>query len=404
MRIGIDARTILNPEIGEAAGLGHYTYQLIRHLLKVDQDLERGKNEYVLFFDNRVRRRDVQKFTQKNVKIRHFPFSTHKKYLPGVYSEFLIAGTLAREKLDILHSPGGEIPLIYRAPTVITARNLALFKYPELFSKTERIMAKVMPRAPLKKAKIVIATSKAAKEDLVHLSKIDPEKIKVIYKGFDKRFFQDATDKEIKEIKNKYNIRGKYLLFMSTIKPSNNLTRLIQAFAQFKKLLSKKNLISFQPGEQSQHQSQSYQLVLAGKDGWLAKEIHQIAEDYNLKKSVILTGYIPPEGLNSLFNGAELFIFPSLYEEFGTPVLEAMASGIPVITSNVSSLPEITNGAAELVDPYDTKGLANKILEVISSKELQEDLKKKGLERAKEFSWEECARQTLEVYREAVNL
>lgn len=401
MRIGIDARTILNPEIGEAAGLGHYTYQLIRHLLKVDQDLKCGKNEYVLFFDNRVRRRDIQKFSQKNVKIRHFPFSAHKKYLPGIYSELLITGTLTKEKLDILHSPGGEIPLTYRIPTVITAHNLALFKYPELFSKTERIMAKVMPRAPFKKAKIVIATSKAAKEDIVNFFKIDPKKIKVIYRGFDKRFFQNARDENIQEVKNKYNIRGKYLLFMSTIKPSNNLTRLIEAFVQFKKLLKKKNAV--QRG-QSQHQSQSYQLVLAGKDGWLAKEIHQIAEDYNLKKDVVFTGYIPPEDLNPLFNGAELFIFPSLYEEFGTPVLEAMASGIPVIASNVSSLPEITNGAAELVDPYNTEGLANKILEVISSKELQEDLKKKGLERAKKFSWEKCARETLKIYKEATNI
>ena len=152
MRIGIDARTILNPEIGEAAGLGHYTYQLIRHLLEVDEDLARGKNEYVLFFDNRVRKRDVQKFSRKNVKIKHFPFSSHKKYLPGVYSELLIAGTLSKEKLDVLHSPCGEIPLIYRSPTVITACNLAFFKRPELFSKKQRLMAKVMPGPSFKKA------------------------------------------------------------------------------------------------------------------------------------------------------------------------------------------------------------------------------------------------------------
>ena len=261
-------------------------------------------------------------------------------------------------------------------------------------------MAKVMPGPSFKKAKIIIAASKSAKRDVVEFSKVEHEKIKVIHNGFDKRFFHDAGAQEIQKIKDKYKIKGKYLLFMSTIKPSNNLTRLIEAFSLFEKLLKKRNLDRRQRA-QSGAEEQSYQLVLAGKKGWLSKEIHQIAEDYNLKKEVIFTGYIPPKDLNPLFGGAEIFVFPSLYEEFGAPVLEAMASKIPVITSNVSSLPEITGGAAELVNPYDINGMADKILEITDSKEKQEELKIKGLKRAKEFSWEECARETLEVYEEA---
>jgi glycosyltransferase involved in cell wall biosynthesis len=389
MRIGIDARTILNPKIGEAAGIGHYTYQLMRHLLIADKNLESGKNEYVFFFDNCLRKKDAKKFQKKNVKIRHFPFSTYRKFLPGIYSETLIGATLSREKLDILHSAGCEIPIIYRGKLIVTARDIAFYKIPELFPRMQRAKARIAARSLFKKADLIITTSKNSKKDLADLFKIEPEKISVIYNGIDERFFEKAPQEEIKKVKNKYKIRGKYLLFLSTIKPLNNLTRLITAFSQIKNKLNKSS---------NKNPKEKYSLVLAGKDGWLAKEIHQIAKNLGIKKDVIFTGYVPPEDLNSLFGGAELFVFPPVYEEFGAPILEAMADGTPVIASNVSSIPEIANGAAKLIDPYDVKGIGKAILNLISNKPEQEKLIKKGLVQAKKFTWQKCAEETLNVY------
>ncbi len=368
MRIGVDARTILNPKIGEAAGIGHYTYQLMRHLLITDKNLESGKNEYVFFFDNCLRKKDAKKFQKKNIIVRHFPFSTYRKFLPGIYSETLIGATLSREKLDILHSAGYDIPMIYRGKLIVTARDIAIYKVPELFPRVQRAKARMAARSLFKKSDLIITTSKNSKKDLVDLFKIKPEKISVIYNGIDKRFFEKASQEEIKKVKKKYKIRGKYLLFLSTIKPLNNLTRLITAFSQIKNKLNKSN---------NKNPREKYYLVLAGKDGWLAKEIHQIAKNLGVEKDVIFTGYVPPRDLNPLFRGAELFVFPPIYEEFGAPILEAMANSVPVIASNVSSIPEISADAAKLIDPYDIDKMGEAILNLIFNKSQQEEFIKK---------------------------
>lgn len=382
MRIGIDAQTILNPSLGDAAGLGHYTYQLIRHLLEIDD-----KNEYFLFFNYRVRKKDIKKFTKSNVTIRHFPFSYYKQFLPLVYSEMLASAFFARDRLDILHVPGARTPRTYNGKLVVTAYNLAMKKYPELFPQKSVIKFKIKPPA-FKKADLVIATSKAAKEDLKNDFEVDEKKIRVVYNAFDEKFFKDAPLSEIQKVKEKYRIDGEYILFMNTIKPLNNLTRLIEAFSRLRLILKGKKPNS------------NYKLVLAGKSGWLADEIKQMAKDFGIKNEVIFTGYIEPQDLNGLFSGADVFISVPLYEEFGSPVLEAMACGVPVICSNISSLPEIANGAAILVDPYDVEGMKNAILRISDDIHLREELKKKGLEQARKFHWRKTAEETLKVYGE----
>ena len=385
MRIGIDAQTILNPKMGDAAGLGHYTYQLIRHLLKTDKE-----NEYFLFFSYRVRQKDIEKierFGNPNIKIKRFPFSCYKKFLPIVYSEMLANSFFLKHKLDILHVPGGRAPLAYKGKLVVTAHNLAIKKFPELFSKKELLKSRIKPPA-YNKADVTIATSESAKKDLMDSFSVDENKIRVVYNAFDEKFFKDASVTEIQKVKNKYKIDGEYILFMNTIKPLNNLSRLIEAFSKSRLILKGKKPNS------------NYKLVLAGKSGWLADEIKQIAKDFGLKNEVIFPGYIEPRDLNTLFAGADIFISVPIYEEFGAPVLEAMACGVPVICSDVSSLPEITNGAAQMVNPYDIDGIKNTILKVLDDDRLREDLKKKGLEQAKKFHWRKTAEETVKVYEE----
>ncbi len=381
MRIGIDAQTILNPEMGDAAGIGHYTYQLIRYLLEIDQ-----KNEYFIYFNYRAREKDLKKFNKQNVTIRHFPFSYYKKFLPVAYSEMLAAAFFLRDSLDVLFVPGGRAPVSYKKRLVVTAQNLGLKKFPDLFPQKDRIKTKIKPPAFLR-ADAIIASSMAMKNDLINDFKVNAEKIKVIYNAFDEKFFASAGADEIQRIKNKYKIDGEYILFMNTIKPLNNLTRLIEAFSKLRLLLKGKKPNS------------NYKLILAGKSGWLANEIHQIAKDFGLKNEIIFPGYIQPEDLNALFAGADVFVSVPVYEDFGAAVLEAMACGIPVVCSNVPSLSEITSGAAIMVDPYDTEGIKCAILKVLDDDRLRDNLKKKGLEQAKKFHWKKTAEETLEVLK-----
>ena len=383
MRIGIDARTILNPEKGEAIGVGHYTYQLIRNLLKID-----SANEYVLFFDFHVREKDIKKFTQPNVKIKFYPFSDYKKYLPGAYSEILGTATLSKEKLDLLHttSPHSRIPSGYRGKCVVTFHDLSIYKIPGCYPTIRGARDKAIYKLMAGKADRIIAVSNSTKKDVEEIFKASPEKVKVIYSGLDKRFF-DEPKIEGSKVLEKYGITKKYILFLGTLEPSKNITRLLESFADFKEKTKKEN------------GKFDYQLVLAGKRGWLSKEYLQIAKDLGLSKDIIFTGYIVGDELVPLFKNSQFFIMPSLYEGFGMTVLEAFATGTPAIVSRVSSLPEIAGEAAFFVDPMSKEEISNAMLKFSQDENLRNEFRSKGLEQAKKFDWEKTARETLEVYK-----
>jgi glycosyltransferase involved in cell wall biosynthesis len=292
-----------------------------------------------------------------------------------------------RENVDVLHVPGGRLPIGYRRKFVATAHDLALNKNPELFPKKDLVKYRI--KAPAyKRADAVIASCGAAKKDLMEYFYVDDKKIRVIPNAFDEKFYKVSSLEDIQAVKFKYKIDGEYILFLNTIKPLNNLSRLIEAFARLRMILK------------SDMPKSNYKLVLAGKSGWMADEIKQTAKDFGLKNEVIFTGYIEPQDLNSLFDGAEVFVSVPIYEDFGSTVLEAFASGVPVVCSNVTSYPEITGGAAKLVDPYDTDGIRDAILEILRDESLCAEMKEKGLVQARKYHWENTARKTLEVFEE----
>lgn len=383
MKIGIDARTILNPEKGDAIGVGHYTYQLIRHLLDLDND-----NHYVIFFDFRVREKDVKKFTRSNTTVKFYPFSDYKKYLPGAYNEILGTATLAKENLDVLHStsPLSRIPVAYRGKCVVTFHDLAMYKVPHSFSAVKTAHDKAVYSLMVKKADKIIAVSESTKRDLTDLFKVPEDRIKVIYSGLDKRFFETpAIDSE--KVLAKFGINKKYILFLGTLEPVKNVTRLLEAFAQFKENYKKQN------------KKFDYQLVLAGKRGWLSQAYPSIAKDLGIGKDIVFTGYIIGDELVPLFKNSQFFVMPSLYEGFGMTVLEAFATGTPAIISRVSSLPEIAGDAAHYVNPIDNQEIADAMLKFATDENLRNDYRIKGLEQVKKFDWEKTARETLEVYK-----
>jgi glycosyltransferase involved in cell wall biosynthesis len=387
MRIGIDARTILNPEKGEAIGVGHYTYQLLRHLLEIDKE-----NHYVIFFDFHVREKDVKKFTRDNTTVKFYPFSDYKKYLPGAYSEILGTATLQKERLDVLHStsPLSRIPVSYRGKCVVTFHGMGLYQVPSCYPKIRRARDKAVYNLMAKKADRIIAVSESIKSDLQKFLSVKEEKVRVICSGLDKRFFEESSA-EGEKLLTKYGINKKYILFLGTLEPSKNIVRLIESFALFKSEYKKKNNGRF-----------DWQLVLAGKRGWLSQHYPQIAKDHGVGKDVVFTGYVIGDELVPLFKNSRFFILPTLYEGFGTTVLEAFAAGTPAIISRVSSLPEIAGDAAYFVNPLDIKGIAEAMVKLAADENLRNSYREKGYEQVKKFDWEKTARETLNVYNSLI--
>jgi glycosyltransferase involved in cell wall biosynthesis len=321
------------------------------------------------------------------------------------YLPLLVSATLSREKIDIYHSPTLYLPRSYQGLSIATVHDLAAYKFPELAS-TEEIRFRTNAANSLKQAKKIIAVSRSTANDLNKLFDIKQQKIKVVSNGVDSRFFTKRTESEIAKIKNKYKIKKDYLFFLGALEPRKNLDRLISAYERLRKGLIEIPSLKFKKINQQIELFSNYQLVLAGgerqgavrQNGWI-KKIKDRVNKSDFKKDIILTGYVGSDDLGPLFSGAKLFVFPSLYEGFGLPVIEAMAKGIPVITSNTSSLIEIAKNNALLVDPYNVAEIAGAMGTLLSDFKQQKELSRKGLKLAKQFSWKKCAKETLKVYR-----
>lgn len=397
MRIGIDCRTILNPGYGENAGVGHYTFYLVNYLLKIDKD-----NQYILFFDNLLSRSAVQEVIEKatNVQIRFFPFHRYKHYLPFIFSHILMAAALDKEQLDVFHSPSYTLPLAYKGKSVVTVHDLAIYKHPEWFAKKKLVgqnfSTKMVVPQSLKKAKKIIAVSKHTKKDIQEIFKTQSEKIRVIYEGVTFRNLPSKNETVcgfktkicFDDLMIKYGLKENYILFLGTIEPRKNIDSLIKVFCQL--VQKKKDFL------------ENYQLILAGAKGWkydkVFKTLEECQKKLKNKDAVKYIGYVPGQDKFALMKYATCFVFPSLYEGFGLPVLEAMSLGVPTITSNVSALPEVSGSAAVLINPYRLESIYEALLKVLLDKKLRDELSKRSVSQAKKFSWEKCAKETLKVY------
>lgn len=379
MRIGIDCRTILDPEHGEAAGVGHYTYNLVDSLLKIDT-----RNKYVLFFDRRVG--DAGFFKKGNTEIKFFPFIEYKAFLPIAYSHFLAAAFVSREKLDVFHSPACTTPLAYYKNSVVTIHDMAIYQNKSWFP-SQIFATRVVVPSSVKRSKRVIAVSNYTKQDLVKFMQVPEEKVTVVYNGVDIKIDERKSSEARRELlKNKFGIEKKYLLFVGTIQPRKNVMGIISAFD----LLRGTSVF------------EDYQLAIAGKKGWDNDDVFKAIRQFGLTKKVIFTGYITSDDKALLMKNASLFVFPSFYEGFGLSILEAQKVGTPVITSDITSMPEIADNAALLVDPYSVEDISKAMKKALIDQVLRDGLIKRGYENVLRFSWEKCARETLAVYKEVV--
>lgn len=285
---------------------------------------------------------------------------------------------------DVFWSPHMvNVALSRNVRHVITVHDLAFERYPEFFSREKLWWHRylMIPRRQLASADHLIAVSHSTKHDLGNLYGIPKERIGVIYPGVGNEFLPlEKTNPRLYEVKKKYRLPEHFILYFGTLEPRKNITGLIKAFGILKSY---------------QLSAKSYKLVIAGTKGWLCRDIFKTAKISSYSDDIVFTGFVADEDKPALYNLAEAFVYPSFFEGFGFPPLEAMACGVPVVTSNRSSLPEVCGNAAILIDPYRPSEMAEAISTLLSGARAKEMMVGRGIERTKMFSWDVCAKNTL---------
>lgn len=365
MRIAIDAH-----QIGQRrSGSETYAYNLVRHLGL----LQPNGDKYVVYLDAHQALEGITLCPQLIRK----PIPTSSSHLRfGLFYPF----EAWRKAFDIFHSQF-SVPPWLRARSVLTVYDLAFERFPHFFNSKERLLMKVLVPWSCRRADHIITISECSKRDLVEMYRVKPERITVTYPGPAENCQPIDQEQAQDRLREAYGIKSPFILYVGNLEPRKNLSRLLEAFAELKR---KERVV--------------HKLVIVGQKAWLFDGIFATIRDQSLAGEVVLTGYIPANDLPFFYNAASFMIYPSLYEGFGLPVVEAMACGTPVITSLGSSLEEIAQDAALLVDPYSVSSIAAAMEKLANGPDLQRKLRVAGLARAACFSFQRMAEQTQSVY------
>lgn len=369
MKIGIDIRILSFHH--NKAGIYQYVYNLVSNLLSVD-----AQNEYILLSTIRGFRGD-EKISSHFVRRFSGRLSTLFLEKLSVPVEVLIG------KINIFHGPCFFIPRSLSSKSIVTIHDLLPFRHPEFLPVKWNNAVKKSTYASVKKADSIIAVSDYTKNEIMDLFKIPGERIRVIHNGISPIFKQVKDQSKINDVKAKYGVNGPYLLFVGNIEPKKNIEKLIRAFVMLRNETDYK-----------------YSLLIAGGKAWHYPKVRDLVRELQISNEIIFTDVVEDDELPHLYSGAELFVFPSLHEGFGIPVIEAMSCGTPVVTSNATSIPEIAGDAALLIDPSSESEIAEAMHKILSSSIIRGQLIKKGIERAKKFSWEKTSLETLKLYKE----
>lgn len=384
MKVAFDAQPLLSDT---KSGVGYNEHELVKELIKKYPD-----NQYSLEFfswKNRLKKKKALAVYQMEntqlVECCWFPGSLYRMastFFPIPYALFF------PKKREITHFFNYYVPPFVRGKKVVTVHDMAFRVYPETVRKKTRIFLKLVIKKSIRRADRIVTDSEFSKQEILRFYKINPEKINVVPCGVDlKRFHPNFPHFQIQKVKQKYHIADKkYFLYLGTLEPRKNLVRLIQAYGIFLKKKKQEN------------KTEIPLLVIAGGKGWMYEEIFAEVQKENLDKNIIFPGYIADEDVPVLMTGADLFCFPSLYEGFGMPVLEAMACGTMVLTSGESALGEIAKGAAYIVDPLNTKAIANGMLEAFQNSNIRKQYHEIGIEKAKNYSWEKLTERLHGMY------
>ena len=374
MRIGIEAKVLTS----RPSGIGRYAINLVRSLLRVLPEKDHTLEIVLLTGPQTVR----SVLDNCSGQYREHFCVIQSSLLRSLFS---LPRSIVHHNINIFHGLDHVgIPLFSKRCTyIITVHDVMPLLFPQLFTLKHRLVVRAGLARVTQQADMVIVPSYAVQHDVQHYLHISKDRVVVIPEGCEPRFRPLAEPEQLYRVRVKYGLPPLYMLCLGTLEPRKNITTLLHAFVRLRQILH---------GEPPLH------LVVAGARGWQDQTIFQTIKSLALEQVICLPGFINDEDLPALYGGALLFVFPSLYEGFGLPVLEAMSCGVPVVTSNTSAMPEVAGDAALLVDPYDIKGMATAIAAIVHDASLRDNLRQKGLARAQQFSWEMTARQTLDLY------
>lgn len=372
MRIAIDAHSI-GAKLG---GNESYALNLIEALAQVDQS-----NEYTLYVTT------TQAYDRLHQRWPNFKVRNTRPHTPLIRIPLTLSAELRKNPVDVLHVQFTAPPFC-PCPVVVSIHDLSFEHLPHTFNRRSRTQLRLTVRHSARRAARIISLSEHTKRDIVETYGISAEMISAIPLAAPTHFGPVSDDKELQRVRQTYGIVGEYILTVGSIQPRKNLARLVRAYAS----LRKKQIGDSFP-----------KLVLVGKCAWLYDETLRALQETGIKDSVILTGYVPESDLPALYSGARCFVYPSYFEGFGLPPLEAMKCGTPVMVGNATSLPEVVGDAALTVDPFDINAIASGLESMLNDSVLRDTLRVKGKARATFFDWRDTARRTLGVYEQVVH-
>jgi glycosyltransferase involved in cell wall biosynthesis len=369
-QVAINAHLLSGRAWYRSAGVHQYIHHLLLHLGQAD-----GRLRYTVLLGEGVLPPDIALTSLRS------RWPTSRAAVRVLWEQLVQPWTLRRIGAHLVHGPAFVGPLLAPCPVVITIHDLSFIRFPTLFRTANRFYLTMLTRLSARRARRLIAVSAHTAAETTRLLGIPSERIDVVYHGVDPAFHPLPAD-EVAVFRQRQGLPERFVLCVGTLEPRKNQTRLVEAFARI-------------------HDGQ-VKLVLVGGKGWLYDELFTRVEASGLSKEIIFPGYVMSDELPLWYNAATILAYPSLYEGFGMPVLEAQACGTPVLTSNVSSLPEAAGDAASMVDPYDVEALAAELDRLLTDKPLRHELRKRGLAHASQFTWPLMAQETADVYRRAL--
>jgi glycosyltransferase involved in cell wall biosynthesis len=372
VRIGLDALLLEGRPGVRQTGLSRYETRLVEELASLDED------ELVIYAQPEARQLGIA----PEAAWRTPPRSVANPGLRIAWEQTGMAAQATRDRLDLLHGLAFVVPPLWRGPSVVTIHDLGFLKLSGHAPARRTAYLGAMTRISVRRAARVIAISEHTKQDIVDLFDIDPDKIDVTPLGVSEGL-SPLAPRERADFRERHGLIRPTLLYLGTLEPRKNIPNVLRAF----------DLVA---GETDAD------LILGGAEGWLTEELHQVLNRMRWRERVRMTGFIPEAELRSWLSAADIFVFPSRYEGFGLPPLEAMACGTPVVASTSSSLPAVLGEDALLADPDDIEAIAGAIKQLLDDPVLAADLRRRGLRRAARFTWAETARLTRQSYRAAL--
>jgi glycosyltransferase involved in cell wall biosynthesis len=366
MRIGIMLRAYDRP-----GGIGIYCRNIVKHLLALDSD-----NQYVLMYNNR-----------EHIGTYNHLSNVDEVYLPStnpfVWDQWLVPKVVKSKKIDLLFNTKFSLPFFSRVRKIMVLHGASWFVRPDLYKKLDIFYVRIMMPIYCRIADFLVSNSDLTTRDFINILKVPEKKIETVRLAFADSFVPVTEQEKLEKIKKRYALPDRFIVTVTSYDPRKNFETLALAFEKCRLC-------------------EDVHLVVVGKN--CRNYVSDYSLDVNgLSEYIHFPGWVDQKDLPAIYSMAEVFAFPSVYEEFGIPVVEAMACGCPVVSSNTGAIPELTKGAALLADPFDVEAQSGNLLSVLESSEIKENLREKGIVRARDFSWDRAARQTLDIFSRFTN-